>query len=286
MAERADSEIAPEPADSNYADSRAETATNSAPEKSAPMLDVHAPHESIHTWKSFFIHIATIVIGLLIAIGLEQTVEHFHDRHQAHEARKRLLEEVKANGEIAERNAYSVRMHEKHLREALLVLDRARNHALLPTDHIVTTRRWRPVQVAAWKIARDSGAAGYLSADEQATFELANWDAETFNADNIAATQAIGRAAMVINADLIERNAALPPVETGVYFGEKGESAAEEALMLRSAGAPQISRLTPAQAERLEQGIQSSIYDDEMLLNDCRHLTEQAKEIPGRIHVD
>jgi hypothetical protein len=39
------------------------------------MLDVHPPHEAIHTWKGFFIHIATIVIGLLIAIGLEQTVE-------------------------------------------------------------------------------------------------------------------------------------------------------------------------------------------------------------------
>jgi len=45
------------------------------PEISAPMLDVHPPHEAIHTWKGFFIHIATIVIGLLIAIGLEQTVE-------------------------------------------------------------------------------------------------------------------------------------------------------------------------------------------------------------------
>jgi len=34
------------------------------------MLDVHASHESIHTWKGFFIHIAIIVIGLLIAISL------------------------------------------------------------------------------------------------------------------------------------------------------------------------------------------------------------------------
>jgi hypothetical protein len=47
------------------------------------MLDVHAPHESIHTWKGFVIHIATITIGLLIAIGLEQLVEYFHHRHQA-----------------------------------------------------------------------------------------------------------------------------------------------------------------------------------------------------------
>ena len=25
------------------------------------MLDVHPPHEAAHTWKDFFIHIATIV---------------------------------------------------------------------------------------------------------------------------------------------------------------------------------------------------------------------------------
>ena len=37
------------------------------------MLDVHPPHEVTHTWKDFFIHIATIVVGLLIAIGLEQS---------------------------------------------------------------------------------------------------------------------------------------------------------------------------------------------------------------------
>ena len=48
------------------------------------MLDVHPPHSATHTWKDFFIHIATIVIGLLIAVGLEQGVEYMHHRHQAH----------------------------------------------------------------------------------------------------------------------------------------------------------------------------------------------------------
>jgi hypothetical protein len=46
------------------------------------MLEVHAPHLSIHTWKDFFIQIATITIGLLIAVGLEQSVEVLHHRHQ------------------------------------------------------------------------------------------------------------------------------------------------------------------------------------------------------------
>jgi hypothetical protein len=35
------------------------------------MLDVHAPHETVHTWRDFFIHIATICVGLLIVIALE-----------------------------------------------------------------------------------------------------------------------------------------------------------------------------------------------------------------------
>ena len=58
------------------------------------MLDVHAPHETIHGWKSFFIHIATISIGLLIAIGLEQTVETLHHRHQLYELHESLRQDA------------------------------------------------------------------------------------------------------------------------------------------------------------------------------------------------
>ena len=52
------------------------------------MLDVHAPHEALHTWRGFFTHIAIIVVGLFIAVGLEQTVvlvEHRHQRAQLEE---------------------------------------------------------------------------------------------------------------------------------------------------------------------------------------------------------
>src|ERR1022692_3960716 len=57
---------------------------------STPMLDVHPPHQSTHTWKDFFIHLATIVVGLLIAISLEQSVEYIHHRHQLAETRDAL----------------------------------------------------------------------------------------------------------------------------------------------------------------------------------------------------
>jgi hypothetical protein len=61
------------------------------------MLDVHAPHEPINSWKGFVLHIATIAIGLLIALGLEQAVEHFHNRHEVREAREALAAEHEEN---------------------------------------------------------------------------------------------------------------------------------------------------------------------------------------------
>ena len=61
------------------------------------MLEAHAAHEPIRTWKDFFTHVATICVGLLIAIGLEQSVEYFHHRHQLREARQELALEVEVN---------------------------------------------------------------------------------------------------------------------------------------------------------------------------------------------
>jgi len=55
------------------------------------MIDIHPPQKSDHTWKDFFIHIGTIAIGILIAIGLEQTVELIHEHHQRIELRENAI---------------------------------------------------------------------------------------------------------------------------------------------------------------------------------------------------
>ena len=61
------------------------------------MLDVHAPHETGHSWKSFLVHIAAIVVGLLIAVALEQMVEFLHHRHQREQLTAVLLRDGEAN---------------------------------------------------------------------------------------------------------------------------------------------------------------------------------------------
>jgi hypothetical protein len=57
------------------------------------MLDVNAPQEGLHTWKGFFIHIATIVVGLFIAVTLEQSVEAINRHHEVAALREDLRQE-------------------------------------------------------------------------------------------------------------------------------------------------------------------------------------------------
>ena len=63
------------------------------------MIEVHPPHERVHSWAQFFVHIAAIVIGLIIAVSLEQTVEFFHHRHQREQLEAALQGDGRANQE-------------------------------------------------------------------------------------------------------------------------------------------------------------------------------------------
>jgi hypothetical protein len=61
------------------------------------MIDIHSPHHAATTRRDFAIHLATIVLGIFIAIGLEQTVEYFHHLHQRHELEQNLRTELRNN---------------------------------------------------------------------------------------------------------------------------------------------------------------------------------------------
>jgi hypothetical protein len=90
MADRAEPEMPQRSTDSLKSAVPPVAESLSSSEISPPMLDVHAPHEVLHTWKGFFIHIATIVVGLFIAVALEQSVEALHRRHEVAALREDL----------------------------------------------------------------------------------------------------------------------------------------------------------------------------------------------------
>ncbi len=61
------------------------------------MIDIHPPQHGAMTRRDILTHIAIVVLGIFIAIGLEQTVEYFHHLHQRHELEQNLRTELRNN---------------------------------------------------------------------------------------------------------------------------------------------------------------------------------------------
>jgi hypothetical protein len=38
------------------------------------VIDIHPPHQAAHSWRDIFVHLATITVGLFIALSLEGCV--------------------------------------------------------------------------------------------------------------------------------------------------------------------------------------------------------------------
>jgi hypothetical protein len=135
------------------------------------MLDVHASHESVHTWRDFLIHIATIVIGLLIAIGLEQTVEAIHHRHQVAETREALLAERGINQKVTADDTILFRREVAALENNLRVLAALHQHPGTPRAELPGILTWHSdLQIAlpytAWSTAQQIGVTGLMPVAE------------------------------------------------------------------------------------------------------------------------
>jgi hypothetical protein len=128
------------------------------------MIDVHPPTEAAHTWKDFFIHIATIVVGLLIALSLEQTVEHFHHRAEIAELRNSLAEERDHNREVYHRATEVYLQDAAMLHNNLRVFMYLRDHPKTPEAELPGVVLWPrhtyEPSTSAWN---DSGQSSVLA---------------------------------------------------------------------------------------------------------------------------
>jgi hypothetical protein len=133
------------------------------------MLDVHVPHPT-HTWKDFFIHIATIVVGLLIAVGLEQTVEAIHHHNERVETRNNLREEITANRKILAHDQKSLDSEHKMLEADIDILHHLRAHKPVPPNTLHFAWEWNSMQDSAWQTARETAAIALFPTAQVQTF--------------------------------------------------------------------------------------------------------------------
>jgi len=126
-------------------------------------MEVHAPHEPIHTWRDFFIHIVTITIGLLIALGLEAAVEALHHRHLREETRQNLRTEIQQNQVVFAKDMRALDGETRELKGDIALLQRLRAHQRAqPSEELHFAWGWDGTSATAWQTAKDTGALALM----------------------------------------------------------------------------------------------------------------------------
>jgi hypothetical protein len=138
------------------------------------MIDIDPPHASIEGWRDILIHLAIIVAGILIAIGLEQTAEAIHHHHERTQLRDDLRTQAEQQVPLLHQNevvaAASVAWNRTILRAA---------GDAVPSGGFVTfvlpARTRTPsllvVEDAVWPAAKSSGSVAVLSREEIETWD-------------------------------------------------------------------------------------------------------------------
>jgi hypothetical protein len=147
-------------------------------------MEVHPPEHGIHSLRDFLVHMGTITLGLLIALGLEALVEQAHHRHLLHTAEANLRDELRSNRALLSGDERSLNDTQRQLEQSLAAMQAALAHRPGPPD---TSGQWRwsSPQSAAWDTARDEGAIGLMS------YESASQYADVYSQQKLVNEQAV-----------------------------------------------------------------------------------------------
>jgi hypothetical protein len=127
------------------------------------VLDVHPPHEPLYSWRDFFIHLATITIGLLIALSLEGCVEWQHHRHLVHEAEASLHQEISSNAQDMQGTLDDLHKQQGTLVQDIAVLKKIiANPKVTNRDNMSIGFHIVGFQSVSWKTAQSTGALSYM----------------------------------------------------------------------------------------------------------------------------
>lgn len=131
-------------------------------------MDIHKP-KPVHNWREFLSELSVVVLGIGIALGGEQLVEHLRDHRFATESRDNIRSEIGYNlGQLASRNAIQACIDQR-LEEISRLIDSGTQPGYRAPAWIGRPEI-REMVHAKWQAASQAGRAPLLSADEQAQF--------------------------------------------------------------------------------------------------------------------
>jgi hypothetical protein len=160
------------------------------------MLDVHPPHERMHGFRDFILHLFTITIGLFIALSLEGCMEWHHHRTLVHEAEADLRVEIEKNSGNLVFLRKQIDEQQKQLDDDLTVLAQMQLHPTAPHGQLGFAFRWSSFDDTAWKTAQSTGALAYMPyPDASAYSNIYAMQNEVFNGEKDVTDEVLRSAA-------------------------------------------------------------------------------------------
>lgn len=112
--------------------------------------------------RDFLLHIFTITIGLLIALGLEGCVERIHQHHLRDEADSNIQQEIRHNEAELKTTLDAATLEQKSLIEVLKFLQAKSEGKSYPIEGISLGFTSGTVSDANWRTATATGALSFM----------------------------------------------------------------------------------------------------------------------------
>jgi hypothetical protein len=133
-------------------------------------MEIHKP-KAAHSWREFLIEIGTIVCGILIALGLEQTIEAVHWAEKVREAREAIHQELLQSTVFAEERINLERCRDAYLADLAAAVAASPSHwrprpqTWCGTQHdAVFSGTERPWPTEVWRSIVSEGTVSHFPA--------------------------------------------------------------------------------------------------------------------------
>jgi hypothetical protein len=133
------------------------------------MGDIRPVHHVAHHWRDFFVQIAAIAIGLLLALALDRIVGYFHERHQLAQARHDLKVEIEQNRRAWAKNVAEVQRIQKELEMDLSVIQGLQSKSPV-AGKLDYSENFYAIIDGPWQAVRQNGSLSLMPNDELQTY--------------------------------------------------------------------------------------------------------------------
>ena len=144
-------------------------------------MHIHLP-KPLHGWRALINEVSVIVLGILIALTLEQLIESIHEKRIAGEARESVKAEVRENLFWIDRREQREPCIKRRLTELDDLLQLARAGAATPLVRYLGVLPHAKITNLRWEANAQAGRASLFSGDEQRMLGNMYFTTEQFRA--------------------------------------------------------------------------------------------------------